>query len=88
MNTEKIKEKCSEIEKALKEGKTPQEIAEMFGAVKQGANNDYEYEEYIIDFEGFGITFWKEPNDTRWFWENQDEIWLFETDDWAHWKSL
>lgn len=92
MDKTKIKKKCAEIAKALKEGMTPQEVAKMFGAVKQGVNDtscDDEYIEYLVDFaEGFGITFWQSPDVTLWHWENEDEIWLNETEDFAHWKSL
>ena len=93
MNTEKIKELCAEIEKAFNDGKTPQEIAETFNAYNHGENNDYEYDEYIVDFkigddDGFGITFWRDQLNPEWHWENSDEIWLWETEDWAHWKQL
>lgn len=94
MNKEKIKEKCAEIEKALKDGKTPQEIAEMFNAYDQGdASCSDEYDDYIVDFKvadgiGFGVTFWRECGETDWHWTNDDEIWLWETEDYANWKSL
>lgn len=90
MNTEKIKEKCAKIKKALKEGKTPQEIAEIFGAVMQGVvdtSGDCEYDEYCVDFDGFGVNFWREGEE-EWHWKNNDEIYLWETEDWANWKSL
>ena len=92
MDKTKIKEKCEKIAKALKEGKTPQEIADMFNAVQQGVNDtscDDEYIEHLVDFaEGFGITFWRDQDNPEWHWENGDEIWLWETEDWAHWKFL
>lgn len=87
-----IKGICEAIEENLNDGKTPQEIAEMFGAVRHGETGDAiacEFEEYMMDFsDGFGITFWRENGETDWHWENEDEIWLFEANDWAHWKSL
>lgn len=96
MDKERIKEKCAEIAKALNEGKTPQKIAEIFGAVDQGVYDtscDCEYDDYVVDFEiadgiGFGVTFWRMFNDSEWHWTNDDEIWLWETEDYANWKSL
>lgn len=91
MDKIKIKEKCALIEQSLNDGKTPQEIAKVFNASghSEGRTScDYEYEEYIIDFEeGFGITFWQ-LDGGDWHWENEDEIWLHESEEFAHWKSF
>lgn len=83
-----IKGMCEAIEESLKEGKTPQEIAEMFNATYQW-ENDEEYLYYNIDFDNFGITLVSDPDKPdEWYWENGDEIWLFEAKDWAYWKQL
>ena len=96
MNTEKIKEKCALIEQALNEGKTPQEIAEMFGATNVFHDTTQKhidgYEEYLIDFNidgcEFGITLFHDDEFPKWRWENDDEIWLFDKQEFVIWKSL
>lgn len=91
MDKERIKEKCAEIAKALNEGKTPQEIAEIFKPEHVwDDNDDREYVYYMVDFLelGFGINFIRSVNNDRWRWENEDEIYLIDAKDWANWKSL
>ena len=92
MDLEKIKEKCAEIAKAFSEGKTPQEIADMFQPEHVwDDNDDPDYVYYMTDFLdlGFGINFVKYASGgDKWWWENDDEIYLIESEEWIHWKEL
>lgn len=91
-----IKGICEAISKNLEAGKTPQEIAEMFGATNifhDTTQKDIDgYEEYLIDFKidgcEFGITLFRDDEFPKWRWENDDEIWMFDTQNFKHWKSL
>lgn len=87
-----IKAICEAIRKELTNGVTLDEIAKKFNAKKEWVNDDDEkYIYHYIDFEHFGVTFWRWKNEDdssdNWHWENETEIWLFD-EDWAYWDKL
>lgn len=87
-----IKAMCEAIRKEWMSGAAPDEIAKKFNAKKEWVNDDDEtYIYHNVDFEHFGVTFWRckdedEPGE-KWHWENGTEIWLF-GEDWAYWDKL
>lgn len=88
-----IKEQIADICEAIliqkRKGATPQEIAHNFGGKGWLVDDDPEYLYYNIDFEHFGITFVAEKEKPdEWWWENYDEIWMFDTQEWEYWKSF
>lgn len=83
-----IKPTCEAVVKNLNEGKTPKEIADMFGAKYEFREYDEEYDECDVDFEHFGINFWSYKGKNEWHWENEDEIYVFGIQDWESWKRL
>lgn len=93
MTKEEIREQtaniCGEILILKRKGATPPEIAHIIGGKGYLLDGDPEYFYYNIDFEHFGITFVAErEKPDEWWWENYDEVFMFESKEFEHWKRF
>ena len=78
---------CLEIEKALNNGQSPEEIAEIFGSKHYYEEVNGDDIDFHVDFEHFGITFYgKVSKANEWIWSGGDDVWMYDTEDWENWN--
>lgn len=74
-----VKGVCEAVDVLLNNGKTPQEIADIFGVKTEYVTDDDEYDYLLVDFPNFGITFEASKDaHNKWRWVNEDEVWVYQ----------